>query len=65
MKPNILFIIIDSLRADKCYETAKTSKTPNIDDLIRNRTYFVLYPKQCNGLMLKEKINKKISFLAR
>jgi len=40
MKPNILFIIIDGLRADKCYGTAKTSKTPNIDALIRDGAYF-------------------------
>ena len=36
MKPNILFIVIDSLRADKCYGNEKTSVTPNIDKLIEN-----------------------------
>ena len=40
MKPNILFIVIDSLRADKCYGNKKTSVTPNIDALIENGTYF-------------------------
>ena len=40
MKPNILFIVIDSLRADKCYGDKKTSVTPNIDSLIKNGTYF-------------------------
>ena len=40
MKPNILFIVIDSLRADKCYGNKKTSVTPNIDTLIENGTYF-------------------------
>ena len=40
MKPNILFIVIDSLRADKCHGEKKTSVTPNIDSLIENGTYF-------------------------
>ena len=40
MKPNILFIVIDSLKADKCYGDKKTSVTPNIDSLIKNGTYF-------------------------
>ena len=40
MKPNILFIIIDSFRSDKFYGNNKTSITPNIDSLIKNGTYF-------------------------
>jgi len=40
MKPNVLFITIDSLRADKIYGNSKTSKTPNIDLLIKTGTYF-------------------------
>lgn len=40
MKPNILFLVIDSCRADKCYGNNKTSKTPNIDTLIKNGIYF-------------------------
>ena len=40
MKPNIIFIVIDSLRADKCHGEKKTSVTPNIDSLIENGTYF-------------------------
>ena len=40
MKPNILFIVIDSLWADKCHGEKKTSVTPNIDSLIENGTYF-------------------------
>lgn len=40
MKPNILFIMIDSLRSDKCFGNKKTSKTPNIDQLIKNGAYF-------------------------
>ena len=40
MKPNILFIVIDSLRADYCYGEKKTSITPNIDFLINKGVYF-------------------------
>ena len=40
MKPNILFIVIDSLRADYCNGEKKTSRTPNIDFLIKNGVYF-------------------------
>ena len=40
LKPNILFIVIDSLRSDKCYGDTKTSKTPNIDSLIENGLCF-------------------------
>ena len=40
MKPNILFLLIDGLRADKCHGDKKTSVTPNIDSLIQNGVYF-------------------------
>lgn len=40
MKPNVLFITIDSLRSDKCLGPTKSSKTPNIDKLINRGTYF-------------------------
>jgi arylsulfatase A-like enzyme len=40
MKPNILFLLIDTFRADKFYGTDKSSKTPNLDSLIKNGTYF-------------------------
>jgi arylsulfatase A-like enzyme len=40
MKPNILFLLIDTFRADKFSGTEKTSKTPNIDSLIKKGTYF-------------------------
>ena len=40
MKPNIIFILIDSLRSDKCHGENKTSITPNIDNLIKNGIYF-------------------------
>jgi len=40
MKPNILFLVIDSFRSDKCYGDKKTSVTPNLDKLIENGVYF-------------------------
>lgn len=40
MKPNILIITIDSLRADKIYGNDKSSLTPNIDSLIKKGVYF-------------------------
>lgn len=40
MKPNILFLVIDSLRSDKCFGPNKNSKTPNIDRLINGGIYF-------------------------
>ena len=40
MKPNILFLVIDGLRADRCYGEKKSSITPNIDKLIEHGTYF-------------------------
>ncbi len=40
MKSNILFLLIDSLRADKVQGKNRACKTPNIDKLITNGTYF-------------------------
>ena len=40
MKPNILFLLIDGLRSDKCHGDKKTSVTPHIDSLIENGVYF-------------------------
>ena len=40
MKPNILFFLIDSFRADKCHGNKKTSITPNLESLIQNGMYF-------------------------
>ena len=39
-KPNILLIVIDSLRSDKCISKNLSSITPNIDFLIKNGTAF-------------------------
>ena len=40
MKPNILFITFDSLRADKFFGNEKTSHTPNMEKLIEKGVYF-------------------------
>jgi len=40
IKPNILFLLIDSLRADKCYGKNRTCLTPNLDNMIKNGVYF-------------------------
>ena len=40
MKPNILLIVIDSLRYDKCYGKTKTSLTPNLDKILDNAVCF-------------------------
>jgi len=40
MQPNILFLLLDSLRGDKCYGERKSAITPNIDKLINNGVYF-------------------------
>ena len=40
MKPNILFLVIDSLRADKIFGKEKIQNIPNIDFLIKRGTYF-------------------------
>jgi len=40
LKPNILIIIIDGFRGDKCYGQNKTSLTSNLDSLISDGVYF-------------------------
>ena len=40
MRPNIIFFLIDGLRADQCFGKDKTSFTPNIDSLISKGMYF-------------------------
>jgi len=39
-KPNIVLLLIDSLRADKFFGPEKSSITPNIDKMINHGTYF-------------------------
>ena len=40
MPPNILFILVDGLRADQCFGIDKTSHTPLLDSLISSGVYF-------------------------
>lgn len=40
MKPNILFLLVDSLRQDKCLGEKKTSITPNLDSIINDGVFF-------------------------
>ena len=40
MNPNVLFIVVDSLRGDRIFNKSKTTVTPNIDSLINKGTYF-------------------------
>jgi arylsulfatase A-like enzyme len=40
MKPNLLFLVVDSLRQDKCIGKQKSSVTPNLDKFIKNGTFF-------------------------
>lgn len=51
-KPNILFLLIDGLRADKFYGNTKTSKTPNLDSLIKKGTYFEQAISPADGTFL-------------
>ncbi len=51
-KPNILFLLIDGLRADKFYGNTKTSKTQNLDSLIRKGTYFEQAISPADGTFL-------------
>ena len=40
MKPNIIFLMIDSFSSNKFHGNEKTSHTPNLDSLISKGTYF-------------------------
>ena len=52
MQPNILFIVIDSFRADKFYGNNKSSLTPNMDKLIKNGAYFKQAISSADGTLL-------------
>ena len=49
MKPNILIILIDSLRADKFHGDTKTSFTPNMDKIRKKGVYFENYITVADG----------------
>jgi len=52
MKPNILFFVIDGLRADRCFGKDKTSVTPNIDWLRKKGVYFTNAFTSVDGTIL-------------
>ena len=54
-KPNILFLLIDSLRADKFYGKNRTCVTPNLDEMVKNGIYFTqaISPSDATVLSLR------------
>ena len=52
LHPNIIFLVIDSFRADKFSGTQKSSKTPTIDKLVKNGTYFPHTVSSADGTIL-------------
>jgi arylsulfatase A-like enzyme len=63
-KPNILFLVIDSLRADKCYENQRYCITPNLDKMIRGGTYFsqAISPSDATTLSIRSMFTGLLSF---
>nr|AIF22056.1 sulfatase [uncultured marine thaumarchaeote SAT1000_07_E05] len=60
--PNVLFLLIDALRADQCY--GNKTKTPTIDSLIENGVYFkqAIAPNDGTFLSLNSLFSGKFSF---
>ena len=52
MQPNIIFFLIDGIRADRCYRNDRSCKTPNIDSLIKNGIYFDQAISSADGTFL-------------
>ncbi len=52
MKPNIILLVIDSLKASKIKGPFKTSLTPNIDKLLENGAYFEQAISSSNATLL-------------
>ena len=52
MKPNIMLLVIDSLRSDQFQNAEKTSITPNIDSLVKNGAYFSQAISSADGTIL-------------
>ena len=52
MQPNILFILVDSLRADQCFGNDRTCVTPNIDSLKKNGLSFSQAISSADGTIL-------------
>ena len=52
MHQNILFILVDGLRADQCFGVDKTSHTPFLDSLISSGVYFKNTFSSADGTMI-------------
>ena len=52
MRPNIIFFLIDGLRAEQFYGNNRTCKTPNIDSLIRKGMYFEQASSSADGTII-------------
>jgi arylsulfatase A-like enzyme len=52
LKPNILFLVVDSFRADRFYGKEKSSFTPTLDKLRDNGTYFSQNISSADGTIL-------------
>ena len=52
MYPNIIFFLIDGLRADQCFGIDKTSYTPLLDSLISSGVYFKNTFSSADGTMI-------------
>jgi len=52
MRPNIIFFLIDGLRAEQFYGNNRTCKTPNIDQLIRKGMYFEKASSSADGTII-------------
>ena len=52
MKPNIIFLVIDSFRSDRFYGKEKSSFTPTLDKLKDNGTYFAQNISSADGTIL-------------
>ena len=52
MRPNVIFFLVDGLRADQCFGKDKTSSTPNIDSLRKKGTYFTNAFTSVDGTLL-------------
>ena len=64
MQPNILFILIDGLRADQCFGVDKTAATTFLDSLITSGTYFKNTFSSADGtiISLNCMLNSKFQF---
>ena len=64
VRPNILFILVDGLRADQCFGTDKTSHTPFLDSLISSGVYFKNTFASADGTMISLNcmLNSKFQF---